>query len=562
MIATATKEKTVTAFTSTPAGAPELVMGEDVLNLLKDPGFLEKWNQLYHSCPWATVFQSPSFVATWYQFYEKEFLPILVKTEYAGKLTGLLTLTKGKNGLITGAGTNQAEYQVWLTDGDLDETFIKGALKAVTKQFPKNKIFLKYIPAGTSLHFAKEDVAWKQRCVVMPNRQPLMVINDEHLTSELKKKNRREKVNRMKRQGELIFERITDYATFASVFDELATQNDFRKGAMYNKMAFKNDRFRKPFFLSLFEKNVLHVTLLKINDKIIASNVGMGNSRQLHLQGINSFDAAYAKHSPGIIHFLMLGKMLAQEGVQIFDLTPGADAYKDILATEHTVAYTLSIGSKYYGLKSRMSFRVNRYLKKATVLVGLEPEKLKKRKQRLAQYRQTLMNVGRQGFSAGVSFLAAKWKKPGKTMKYWIVEKNAAVPGNVDLRKDDLNNLMNYDPRDVRNSQQEFLSNAMRRFEEGGHCYTWAENGRLLGCAWVTNQPSSPADHNIEGITEGTIVTLSNVYCHPKAQQQFPVFLRSIANELAVDNLHDKFYIVTDSNDDLLFTKAGFQRLK
>src|SRR5687768_18143535 len=54
----------------------------------------------------------------------------------------------------------------------------------------------------------------------------------------------------------------------------------------------------------------------------------------LHLQGINSFAAAYARYSPGIIHFLLLGKLLAEEGVAVFDLTPGADAYKDTLATD------------------------------------------------------------------------------------------------------------------------------------------------------------------------------------------------------------------------------------
>ncbi|WP_207511008.1 GNAT family N-acetyltransferase [Longitalea luteola] len=562
MIATATKEKTVAAFNPIPAGSPEILTGEQVLNLIKDPAFIESWNELFNACPWATVFQSSSFVATWYQFYEKEFLPILVKTEYAGKLTGLLTLTKGKNGLITGAGTNQAEYQVWLTTDDPDETFIKGALTAITRKFPNNRILLKYIPAGTSLHFTKEDPVWKKRSILMPARQPVMVINDDHFTSELKKKNRREKVNRLKRQGELKLERITDYATFVSVFDELALQNDFRKGAMYNKMAFKTDRFRKPFFLALFQQNVLHATLLKIGDKIISSNVAMGGPRELHLQGINSFDAAYAKHSPGIIHFLMLGKLLAQEGTEVFDLTPGADGYKDVLATDHKVAYTLNIGSNFDGFKTRMNFRINGYFKKAIGIVGADPEKLKKRKKNLTQRREKFMNIARRGFSSWVAYTANLLKERNKTMKCWVVQKGAAISGELNVQKDDLKNLMNYDPGDVRYSHQEFLSDAMRRFEEGGHCYTWADKGRLSGCAWVASQQSSVADNKFGGITDGSVFMLSNVYCHPKSRNQFPVFLQSVAKELAIDNPHDKFYIVTDSNDELLFEKAGFKRLK
>ena len=37
--------------------------------------------------------------------------------------------------------------------------------------------------------------------------------------------------------------------------------------------------------------------------------------------------------------------MLAEEGVDVFDLTPGADGYKDTLATDYTIAHTLSIGN-------------------------------------------------------------------------------------------------------------------------------------------------------------------------------------------------------------------------
>jgi hypothetical protein len=107
MIASAPTQKTIVPFIPPGKGTAELLMGPPVLKLLEDASFLEEWGRLYAACPWATVFQSPSFVTTWYRVYGPAHLPILIKTENAGKLTGLLTLAKDKKGLITGAGATR-----------------------------------------------------------------------------------------------------------------------------------------------------------------------------------------------------------------------------------------------------------------------------------------------------------------------------------------------------------------------------------------------------------------------------------------------------------------------
>ena len=562
MIATAATQKTIPAIIPSPGkGSTELLMGPPVLKLLEDVSFMQEWNDLYNACPWATVFQSPAFVATWYNVY-RGYLPILVKTETDGKLTGLLTLAKDKKGLITGAGANQAEYQVWLTADEKDETFIKTSLAKLYKFFPANRIQLKYIPASVPLHFTQKDSPWRKRCFVKTSPQPVMVINEDHFNSELKKKNRREKMNRLKRLGELKFERITEYNEFSEVFDELALQSDFRKGAMYNKIAFKTDANRKTFLLSLFEQQLIHATVLKINDKIIAANVSIGSNRQLHLSGINSFAAALARHSPGIIHFLMLGKLLAEEGADVFDLTPGADAYKEILATDHTVAYTLSIGNKNHKTLNRLQLGLNSLFKRSASLAGIKPEALKKAKKNYMLFKDKVVHVAKQGILQSSTYLINKLKPNKKTSKCWAVQKVNATSGVFNLQYDDLKDLLNFDNREIRYSQQEFLSDAMRRFEEGAHCYTWTDNGLLMGCAWIANMQSANNGYSYGNETEDFILSLSGVYCHRKGRKGFPYFLRSLANALALDAIQNKLFIVTDYNDDRSFELAGFQRLK
>jgi hypothetical protein len=555
---TTAKIKTIGSFV--PASI-ELLAGEDVITLLEDACFRDEWNRLYNSCAWATVFQSPSFVVTWYRVYEDQFFPILIKSEYAGNLTGLLFLAMDKNELITGAGTNQAEYQVWLTEHANDDSFIKNALEELRKYFPKNRILLKYIPAGVALDFVQNDPVWNKRCFVKESPQPVMTINDDHFTNELRKKNRREKINRLKRLGALSFERISDYAAFESVFDELALQSDFRKGAMYNKVAFKTDPLRKQFLLTLFAQNSLHATVLKLNDKIISANVSIGANRQLHLQGINSFDAAYARYSPGIIHFLMLGKLLAEEGTAVFDLTPGADAYKETLATDHSVAYTLSIGNNYHAVANRLNAALNRYIKSATSSVGIKGDTLKKVRRNFTLQKEKMRNAARQGLPSLFTFFFSRLKKRSKTSKCWVVQQGFTGSGLLRIRKDDLNNLLDFDQRDIRYSQQEFLAGAMHRFEEGAHCYTWAQDGLLLGCAWVASVSGAIADYKFGSETEGFIISFSGLYCHPKGRSQLSLFLQTVANELAIDNSHEKFYLVTDCEEDRAFEQAGFRRL-
>jgi CelD/BcsL family acetyltransferase involved in cellulose biosynthesis len=557
----ATKIKPVATYLSPASGSTALLTGKEVINLLEETRFLDDWNQLYHSCPWATVFQSPSFVTSWYRIYQHEFIPILIKTEYAGKLTGLLTLAIDKKGLITGAGANQAEYQVWLTADANDETFFTNALLELRRSFPGKKILLKYIPAGVSLVFTKAP-GWKKRCFVKTSPQAVMTIDEAHCTNELKKKNRREKVNRLKRLGALTFERISDYKVFVSVFDELALQSDFRKGALYNKVAFKTDPLRKQFLLSLFGQNNLHATVLKLNDKIIASNVSIGGNRQLHLQGINSFDAAYARYSPGIIHFLMLGKLLAQEGVNVFDLTPGADGYKDTLATDYTVAHTLTIGNSYHRFINNLYAGLNRYFKNTAASLGIQPGTLKKWRMRFALQKEKFRQVARQGFTCWPAFVFSQVKRQRKATKCWAVQKPAPASGLLNIQKDNLNDLLDFDPHELRYSRQEFLAGAMRRFEEGAHCYSWAGEGRLMGCAWIANGKPDITEPGNGDEAKGETFSLCGLYVHRKGRKSFPLFLQSVMNELAVDHLHDEFYIITNCNEDLQFEKAGFRRSK
>ncbi|WP_162426743.1 GNAT family N-acetyltransferase [Pontibacter pudoricolor] len=473
------------------ASITELLIGNQVFDLLSDPFFCIGWDTLYKNCSWGTVFQTREFVANWYKHYSTDYLPVIVKQTEGNSLTGLLTLAKDTQGNIVGAGSNQAEYQVWLTTESEKSSFINDAFHKLRNALPKAEITLKYVPGNAPVQQVISDDYWKRFCFSKKVEQPLLVIDKEQITRELKKKNRREKINRLKRFGNLKFEQITDRQEFINILDELAIQSDFRKGAMYNKTVFMDDPYRKPFLLSLFDSALLHTTLLKLDEKIIASNIGAASKGWVHLQGINTHSPIYAKYSPGILHFLMLGQLLAENGYSVFDLTPGRNAYKDSLATTYTNAFELTIGNKHSSANKSLNYKIAECLKYALSKLGVKHNTVRDLKQTGTIFRSKLKALRKAdiNFLAKSGLYSLRWgAKP--SFYFYRVKGRATLP-RIKLNKDNLGDLLKYDQTGSTFTRWEFLMQAMKRFEAGQHVYTWCKDGQLLACAWQSEHKNT-----------------------------------------------------------------------
>ncbi len=356
--------------------------------------------------------------------------------------------------------------------------------------------------------------------------QPLMVINEANFTQELRKKNRKEKINRLRRQGQLRFERVSDSAEFSAVFDELSLQYDFRKEAMFNRSFIHSDPLRKVFLHCLFEQGLLHTTLLKLDETIIASNVGVSGKNVVHLQGMNTHAPSYAKYSPGIIHFLMLGKQLADEGIAVFDLTPGADAYKSSLATGFVIAHQLEIVGAYSKIIKGLKFIVKEQLKKAALVVGLKPQVLKKVKWQIRFIRVKLAENKKEGVYHFIKLLF-KSTAGAKVIRIFEGSSKGKQAEGVEVKINSLSDLLGYAPCRLDPTRWEFLSEAMRRLEGGESCYTWSDGGSLLGCAWLAGPRTSVPGE----VPEGTAV-LQGLYLHAAGVGRQGDFLKAVAARL------------------------------
>ena len=105
---------------------------------LSDPVFLEKWEQLYADCPWATPYQSPGFACTWYDHYREQFSPVIISLDQdEQRLSGLLLLALSvqQHELVV-AGGHQIEYRVWLGTQDQQGEFIQQTLATLDDILP------------------------------------------------------------------------------------------------------------------------------------------------------------------------------------------------------------------------------------------------------------------------------------------------------------------------------------------------------------------------------------------------------------------------------------------
>lgn len=552
----------VEASIPTPVNAPlstiEILTGNDALDIIYDLNFQIAWDELYDLCPWATVFQNKKFTITWYSTYAEKYLPILIRAYKGEKLTGLLMLAKSTKGIIVAAGANRAEYQVWLAYASEGVNFIQKALVELKSAFPKCDLLLKFIPNNVPLDWARTDNPWKNNCIIRVFNQPLWFLNNERISNSLKKRSKI--INRLKRLGGLSFEVINSYDTFKSIIDGITTQSDFRKGAIYNTTPFQDDPLRKKFLMKAFEQDLLHVSVLRLNEEIIACKIATKAVKSLIFQGLVSHTPIYAPYSPGILHFLMLGKHLAEEGYDLFDLSPGEDAYKLYFATVNQQAYELRVAGtrKSYiaAITAKSLFAVfvknKQKIYHFLSLLGISPKTLRLSTRKIMIAHESLRQKRMSAFTLSIRDLLRIGSATQQAEIYkitWPILIELRLP----IKKNSFEDLIRYDAGS-KLLRGEFLTQAMEKFETGQQAYTLTEDSCLLHCVWVQEQTVRSKDTGSKNnilLPDGSII-LYDVYSHQKGKSSLKDFITCVASTITAGNSKKDIYLVADASDKLL----------
>ncbi len=518
----------------------EIIQGRDALALLEDSYFRASWDALYAACPWQTVFQHKSFVLNWYKHYAGLYMPIIVKALQDGKLLGLLTLArKPEAKIIQVAGFREAHYQVWLTDPVLGSSFIKEAIRVLYREFPQDEINFYNIPPQTPLDWLEELPNWSYPHTIRSFDRPLMKLKERgYVGRTLNTKRFRKRLSQLKKLGNVQFEQITDLGQFEVAIEEMALQFDFRKAAKYNWTEFQSDPMKKPFMVDLFKEGILRVSLLKLNGQIIASLVDtVGTDNWLHGTEISTFSCFHAKHSPGMLCFMLLGQQLATEGYNVYDLTPGSDWYKQRLANDHDHVHELRFTPSVKSLLLRKSEMKLRNLAGSLLrLTQLNPKSVLDSMHRLSYQARSFHRLFHNAYGTS--------HKTGHCGYTVAITPNARTYP-TGLKEACLKDLLLYTPQKNEVPRWDFLAEAMEYIENDCIPYTLSQDGRLLFCCWHIHNtamalklcPSLPADSVLLYGAYHREIPLEFVH---KLVQQSALQASPDSNKRVILMLHDK----------------------
>jgi CelD/BcsL family acetyltransferase involved in cellulose biosynthesis len=508
-----------------------LLTGNEALQCVNSEEFQSKWKALHARCPWATACQHPDFVAPWYELYNAIFLPVIVLKEADDRsLDGLLTLALHRKGSrLTGAGERQAEYHAWIEALDTRNDFIRAAIHEVRAAFPGVDLSFKYLPPEIPLDWIDQKSGFGSFCALRSHRRPVMKIDEAAMDRQRTKKNNRQNYNRLRKLGDVQFERVTEHGHFTRIFDEMCIQYDFRQGALYQNMPFLNDPSKKLFYLELHKRGLLHTTVLTVDGKIAASHSGLlSEGRAVHV-GINTHGPVFAAHSPGNLLLAMLGVQLAKENIPLLDLTPGGDAYKENFATEHDAAFELTI---YSDMKTRLGKEAIRSL------LRLSKARLHAAGYRTADIRAAfgkLQSLRPPGFSQLFGKLLGRTISQRCEFRFGR-DAQAVIEDDLSISKNRLNDILKFDACGRSAALWEFLGTVMERMERSQHLYTFVDEEKLLIFCWVRMDAAAASSQRPKpdtGLPVGSNV-LFDLYVHrqlgnPEMVQRF---IRQILFEL------------------------------
>ena len=514
----------------------DLLSGPEARSWIRGQAIREQWQNLYARCPWGTVCHAEAFVLPWYETYKSRYSPVVVfGTEVNGELTGLFTLAVDNDTreLIV-AGSAQAEYHTWLADPRDESAFITGALQALRGKFPDHVLRLHFLAPSTPLDWLHRG-PWARQCELRDFQRPLAATTDAAIFRHLLEK-KRYKARRLARAGEMRLEHITSVQDFEPIFDIAITFGSFRHAAVHDVRP-RRDPLKKQFYAAMMAvPRLLHVTALRVGDRVVSTHLGFYNRNQVIL-GMIAHSPAFARQSPSWLHLYMLGEKLAEEGIEALNLTPGGE-YKEQLATHHDTAHGLTI---FFSARRRFRYQVQRKLvaaaKHALDLTKLTPEQAKdiaaqlKHRVRLTKVSSLpakLLKVGRQRL----------WRSLEMRIYSYDVGRARELTVPQPMKRDCLPDLLAYQPAEPWQMRYNvFLKRALKGLEGGNHVYTCVEQERLVHYGWLVERQdkSHLAEVGHDFYLPPDSAVLTDFYTHPVArgkgmyQQSLPQMLHDAA---------------------------------
>ena len=340
---------------------------------------------------------------------------------------------------------------------------------------------LKYVPADAPLVELMTVPELAQRMMIVSHSRPIARVAEAAIDDTFRKSSNKSRINRLKRLGELKFERLRDIGELDRHLDDLIEMYEFRQGAAHGALPFEGDNLKREFHRRLMAEHpeLIHATVFTCGDKLIAGHFGFASgTRDVHV-AILAYSPFHAAHSPGKLALMYLIRRLREDGIAALDLTPGGDPWKERFATHHDTVYEATL---YPSVVARTTVILQREFaaraKSVLARVGLTP----------ARFRRCVELVRRPPWRGALRRLHDIIGKSIELQVYAIdLRGKTELPVSSKPTRDSLADLLKFFPAEPWQSRQHFLTSAMTRLEKGEHVYTFCSDTKLLHHGWLIN---------------------------------------------------------------------------
>jgi CelD/BcsL family acetyltransferase involved in cellulose biosynthesis/RimJ/RimL family protein N-acetyltransferase len=479
------------------------------------------WRQLQDACPWATPYQSPEFASIWFSHYGDVWEPLLVVArDDDGTLIGLMPLAR-KDLQIVGVGAHQAEYQGWLSAPDDVADFLTGALSVLFKAWPDTHLRLRYVDV---LNNAEKFLDWakgQNNVILDSHERPLMTLDASEIDAILRKRSNRSKLNRLKREGELVFTQDHLETNTASNLDEIIALYDFRQGAANDSCPFVDDPRKRAFHLDWLTRAPNHFSVFRIllQGHTVAALIGILGPNRVS-NAIVAYSPHHARHSPGKLLVYLAAKSLLTGNTHTLDLTPGGDPWKQRFATYNDQVHELNAWSTATAVHRRQRLnRVETAIRTLLALTGLPPHRLRSWLTILGRIRpRSVWNAISKALPRRTEFRVYRMHLDNLPQ---VPAAGMAGAGHAP-RIDALDDLVYFSPVAAWQTRHRFLSDALERIEQGERVYSARADKTLLHYGWRIREQREAYFTEVKAtyVYPEPGAVLYDFFTHPSARRQ------------------------------------------
>ncbi|MGB7542695.1 MAG: GNAT family N-acetyltransferase, partial [Burkholderiales bacterium] len=369
----------------------------------------------------------------------------------------------------------------------------------------------------------------------------------------VKTKSIKNQINRFKKRGGFLLERVRDEERTRQLLKPLRLQCDFRQEAIHGVRPFADNPRKEAFFVERQEfPESNHFTVLWSNNRPVSFHFGACSGDTL-LLGLIAHDPTESRNSPGKVHLIELAGMLTKEGFHRIDLTPGGDQYKEFVANDSQElvipTFHFSRGAK---LRADIVELVRQKIKMALAVARVHPDDCR---QTMSRLKTLLIRLRKATPRKLLNRIKRIFYEDVVYLQYTIECKSepAEVVRDSEIFAQRYEDLLLYEECNPWLDRRQLLSAALKRFSSGETLYSASRDGKLLHYGWVAPGGQS---HFLQGVnatfkSPSDSAVLYDFFTHPEYRRQglYQRNLRQILRDLGGAGVRKAFIGVLEGNE-------------